>query len=517
MNRAPRPTRFAADHPACGRLLGQGPRTGLPRRALSALSSAALAAALAACSTAPDLPQPKLDLPTAYKHAAEVEAAAAVGRFQPAQPAEVAPRGAWWTVFGDERLNALQAQAEAANPGLAAATARVQSARSLLRASQADRLPQFGASLGGERQKLSPVDLKQPAGSQVEPSTAWRATLTASYELDLFQRVASSVDASAADAQAAEASLRSVLLALQADVAQIYFQLRTADAVLDLLERTLQLREENVRLTEKRYAAGDLSELDVARARTELATTRAEALAQRGERARLEHALALLLGRTPAAFDQPPAPLSADARVPNVPAGLPSTLLERRPDVAAAQARMMAANARIGQARAAIFPALNLTANGGYASYELEDLFKWDARTWLASAVLSLPLFDGGRNRAGIARAEAQLQESVADYRQAVLVAFGDVEDSLSDLASVRAQAETLEQGVVAARRAADLADKRYRAGEDSYLTLIDAQRNLLAVERQSVQLRGAWATRTVGLVRALGGGWQVPAAKAGS
>jgi multidrug efflux system outer membrane protein len=275
-----------------------------------------------------------------------------------------------------------------------------------------------------------------------------------------------------------------------------------------LLDRTLGLRQENMQLTEKRYKSGDISEFDTARARTEYNTTLAEARGLKGNRAQAEHALALLLGQAPAAFSAPPTPLTSAAAVPLVPAGLPSALLERRPDVSAAQAQMMAANARVGLARSAIFPALMLTSNGGYASYELSDLFKWDARTWLASAVLSLPIFDGGRNRAAITQAEAQFEESVANYRQSVLVAFGDVEDKLSTLSAVRGQTEALDEAVVSARRSAELADKRYRAGEDSYLTLIDTQRSLLTIERQAVQLRGAWATSTVGLIRALGGSW---------
>lgn len=473
-----------------------------------AMTTLLAALVLAGCATAPEPPQLAVDAPAAYKEAAALEADAAAGRFKPAHPAEAQTRGQWWTAFGDARLNELQAQAQSANPNLAAAAARVKAARALLRASEGERLPQLGASVGVTRQKQSPVDRGQAANVAVSPSTAWRAGFTASYEVDLFRRVGNSIDAAGADAQAAEASYHSVLLALQADVAQAYFQLRALDAEVALLDRTVGLREETAKLTEKRFNAGDISELDVARARTELATTRAESLARRGDRAKLEHALALLLGQMPAGFSQPASPLAADATVPQVPAGLPSALLERRPDVAAAQAQMMAANARVGLARSAIFPSLALTANGGYASYELSDLFKWNARTWLANAVLSLPVFDGGRNRAQIKRAESQLEESVAVYRQAVLGAFGDVEDSLSTLHSVRGQTEALDQAVVAARRAAELADKRYRAGEDSYLTLIDAQRNLLFVERQAVQLRGAWATSTVGLIRALGGGW---------
>lgn len=485
------------------------------RKVPGALSALVLALVLAGCSTAPEVPRLAVEVPAAYKESAALEAEAAAGRFKPAQPAEATARGAWWTVFQDPQLDALQAQAETANPNLAAAAARVKAARAVLRGAQADRLPQFGANFGATRQKQAAVDRGQAAGTYVAPSTAWRASLEASYEVDLFGRVANSIDAGTADAEAAQATYRSVLLALQADVAQTYFQLRALDAEVELLERTVGLRDENVRLTDKRYSAGDISELDLARARTEAATTRAESLARRGERARLEHALALLLGKTPAAFDFQRKPLLADTPVPQVPAGLPSSLLERRPDVAAAQAQLMAATARVGLARSAIFPALVLTANGGYVSNDLEDLFKWDVRTWLASAVLSLPIFDGGRNRAGITRAEAALEESVASYRQSVLGAFGDVEDSLSNLRSVRGQAEELNNAVTAARRAADLADKRYRAGEDSYLTLIDTQRNLLAIERQSVQLRGAWAASTVGLIRALGGGWEAPPTQA--
>jgi multidrug efflux system outer membrane protein len=473
-----------------------------PRMALTPVLAALV---LAGCATAPTPPQAKIEVPTAFK---ETPVAVQSGPWKNAEPSEALARGQWWLAFNDPVLNQLQQQAEAASPNLAAAVARLKASRAALRGSEADRLPQLGASMGVNRQKFSPVDRGQSAGTAVSPSTAWRASLNASYELDLFQRVSNSVNAATFDAAATEAAYRSVLLALQADVAQTYFQLRTLDAEVALLDRTLGLRQENMQLTEKRYKSGDISEFDTARARTEYNTTLAEARGLKGNRAQAEHALALLLGQAPAAFSAPPTPLTSAAAVPLVPAGLPSALLERRPDVSAAQAQMMAANARVGLARSAIFPALMLTSNGGYASYELSDLFKWDARTWLASAVLSLPIFDGGRNRAAITQAEAQLEESVANYRQSVLVAFGDVEDKLSTLSAVRGQTEALDEAVVSARRSAELADKRYRAGEDSYLTLIDTQRSLLTIERQAVQLRGAWATSTVGLIRALGGSW---------
>ena len=467
------------------------------------LTALAAATVLAACGTTPLPPSATVEVPAAYS-----EAAAAQARWKTAQPAEAQPRGAWWQAFQDPTLNSLQAQAEAGNPGLAAAAARVTAARALLRGAQADRSLQVGAQAGATRQRQAAVQAGQAPGTQVPPVTAWQVGLGASYEVDLFQRVAQGVQAAEADAQAVEASARSVQLALQADVAQAYYQLRTLDAEVALLNQTLALREQTLTLVRKRHAAGDVSELDLARAQADRANTRADLQGVQGQRLRTEQALALLLGQTPSAFRLAPQPLMAEHTMPQVPSGLPSALLERRPDVAAAQARMMAANARVGQARSALFPALVLTAQGGQASSELSDLFTTSARSWLVSAVFNLPIIDGGRNRAAIQRAEAALAESVADYRQSVLQAFGDVDGQLAGLNTARDQAESVDEALKAARRSAELADKRYRAGEDSYLSLIDAQRNLLATEQQAVLLRGAWAGQTVGLVRALGGGW---------
>jgi outer membrane protein, multidrug efflux system len=461
------------------------------------------AAVLSACSSAPTLPEARIDVPAAYR-----EAETAQGRWKAAQPAEAQPRGQWWRVFHDPVLDALQQQAQTGYPGLAAAAARVKAARALWQGSQADRSMQLGLQAGVSRQKQSAVQAGAPADTRVPPGSAWQVGLGASYEVDLFQRVAQGVQAAEADAQAVEAAARSVQLALQADVAQAHFQLRALDAEVALLTQTLALREQTLALVNKRHQAGDVSALDVARAQADRSSTRAELQAVQGQRQRAEQALAVLLGQPPAAFRQAPAPLLADLRWPGVPAGLPSALLERRPDVAAAQARMMSANARLGQARTALFPALVLTAQGGQASPELSDLFAMSARTWLVSAVLNLPLIDGGRNRAAITRAEAALEETVADYRGTVLQAFGEVDGQLTGLRSTREQAESVDEAVAAARRSAGLADKRYRAGEDSYATVLDTQRSLLAAERQAVQLRGAWATQTVGLVRALGGGW---------
>jgi multidrug efflux system outer membrane protein len=481
-------------------------------RPLFSLSALMAALVLAGCANAPATPDAKLSVPTAFKQA--TTAVQPPAGWKLAEGNEAQARGQWWAGFADATLDGLMKQAQQASPSLAAAAARVQAARSALRGNEAGQLPQVNVSAGATRAKSSAAEAGLAAGTNVPPATVWQAGVGASYEIDLFKRVANSVSAAQADAAASEASYQSVLLALQADVAQTYFQLRTLDADVDVLTRGLDLREQTLQLITKRRAAGDVSELDVARARTDLATTRAELQSLRGTRARTEHALALLLGQAPASFSLAPSPLAADASVPAVPPGLPSSLLERRPDVVAAQAQMRAASARVGQAQAALFPALVLTANGGLASYELRDLFELSTRSWLASAVLSMPLFDGGRNKALVGKAEAQLAESVAVYQQSVLQAFGDVEGQLSTLGSLREQSASLDEALVSARRSAELADKRYRAGEDSYLTLLDAQRSLLAVERQALQLRGAWAGGTVGLVRALGGGWaQAPQA----
>ncbi len=469
-------------------------------------AGALLAAALVVggCA-APDLRQPEVATPDAFK---EASAPVPEGSWKPAQPAEAAPRGAWWLAFGDASLSALEDEAVVANPDVAAAAARVAQARALLRVAEADRSPQLDLGAGGERGRYSSVQAALPGGTAAPTFNAFSLLGSASYEVDVFGRVRNNVRATRADADASTALYRSVLLALQADVAQTYFRVRESDAELDVLRQTLRLREDDVRLTTSRFNAGDISEVDVTRAKTERATTEADMIGLERQRATAEHALAVLLGRAPAGFDFGVNPLVDVTNLPAIPAGLPSSLLERRPDIAAAQQQMIAANARIGVARSAIFPAVALTGQGGAESYQLSDLFKWSSTTWLIGAALSLPIVDGGRNRANIRRAESALDESVANYRKQVLAAFADVEDDLVGLRTLGGQARATDEAVASARRAAQLADRRYREGQTGYLESIDAQRQLLAVERQAVQLRGEQATTTVALIRALGGGW---------
>jgi multidrug efflux system outer membrane protein len=456
---------------------------------------------LAGCA-APEFHQPLVATPAAFKEDT------GGGKWKPAQPAEAQARGEWWKAFHDARLDVLVAEATAANQNLAAAAARVKQARALAGVARADRIPQVGLQAGAQRSRESAAAQGLAPGSAVAPGNVFQAGLGVSYEVDLFGRVASNVSAAQADAAGSEATFRSVLLALQADVAQTWLRLHGTDAELDLLGQTVGLREESVRITQRRFELGQIGELDLARAKSELALTRADAVALSRQRSQLEHALAVLLGRPAAAFAAVRDPLP-EGGLPTIPAGLPSALLERRPDIAAAQRAMIAANARIGVARAARFPLLQLTGAGGGESADLSDLFKWSSRSWLLGAALSLPIVDGGRGRANVERSEAVLEEAVATYRQGVLSAFAEVEDNLSGLRTLAEQAQEIDAAQAAAQRSADLADKLYRGGRSSYLDLLDAQRNLAGAQRTAVQLRSARALTTVALIRALGGGWE--------
>ena len=470
---------------------------------------------LTACAT-PDFVQPYVATPGAFREAqAPAPEVAGVdgARWKAAQPAEAQPRGQWWLAFNDPALTALVEEAAANNANLAVAASRVKQARAIAGIAEADRVPQVGVGIGAQRAQLAPLESNLPPGVNPQPYTSYTARLSASYEVDLFGRVAAGVSAARGDAASSEANFRSVLLALQADVAQTYFRLRALDAELDTVARTVRLREESVGVTQRRFDLGDIGEFDLSRARSELSTARAEAIGLQRQRANAEHALAVLLGKPAADFVAGANPLLDATPMPVVPAGLPSNLLERRPDINAAQRAMEAANARIGVARGAMFPALTINADGGGVGGAFSDVFRWSSRSWLLGALASMPIIDGGRNRNNVLRSEAALEESVGAYRQNVLVAFAEVEDNLAGLRILAGQAEQIDAAVVSARRAADLAQKLYDAGRSGYLELLDAQRNLATVERTAVQLRGDRALTTVALIRALGGGWDGAAA----
>lgn len=475
------------------------------------LTSALLASLLilAGCSLASTYQRPETAVPAAYKEAPAADAA--VGeQWKLAQPSDAVARGEWWQVFGDATLNDLEQQALAANQSLKAAAARLGQARALEKNARAALFPQVGVGFGPTRQQPSPASQGLPADADTSATTLWRGQATFAWEADLFGRLGSAADAARLDAERDEALFRSTLLSLQADVAQAYFLVRELDGLRALYADTVKLRQETLQLFQRRYDAGDIGELELARARTELASAEAEADGVARQRAVAEHALAILLGKTPAEFSLPP---QAIVRLKvGVPAGLPSALLERRPDIAAAERSMAAANERIGAARAAYFPRLNLTGNYGYESAGLGDLFKTASRTYvlgpLVGTLLSLPIFDGGARAAGVERANAAHEEAVANYRQSILQAFKEVEDNLAHLRILDGQNAAQDRAVSAAGRAAQLSHIRYREGAISYLDVLDADRSMLQHQRVTVTLDGERARATVNLVRALGGGW---------
>lgn len=473
----------------------------------SALSLTALMT-LAACSVEPAYHRPSVDVPAAFKEAYLSPAQA--HKWMAAHPAEASGRGEWWAVFNDPGLDRLERQALAANQNLKAAAARVKEARAQLGVARSALFPHLDSGFGPLRQRTSNASQGLPADASNPPTTLWRAQFGISYEADLFGRVSSATHAAAADTQQSEALFQSVRLALQADVAQAYFHLRRLDADADLYRKTLALRSAALDLTQRQYAAGDISDLNVARAKTELASTQSEALGIARERAVAEHALAILLGKPPADFSFKSDPLKRTTVT--VPAGVPSSLLQRRPDIAAAERAMAAANARIGLAKSAFFPRLDVTGSFGYESSALGDLLKWSSRTFLlgplVGTALSLPIFDGGQRSAQLDKARATYDEDVANYRQAVLVAFQQVEDSLANLRLLGGQMNAQDEAVQAAARAATMLHTQYREGSISYLDVIDGDRVLLQQRRASVALDEQRVDSTVALIRALGGGW---------
>jgi len=449
---------------------------------------------LTACTVGPAYHPPEPAMPAAWQES---------GPWRPAEPRDEVPRGAWWMVFGDPDLNRLEEQAMADNPGLRIASARVAQARAALGASRAEWLPRLDLAPSASRSRIT---FEQFGISEGITFNDFNFPLDLNYELDLWGRVRNSVKAAGAEAQASLADYRSGRLSLQAEVARTWFSLRAADSESILLQRAIDLRRENLKLVRSRYEAGETGKLDLTRAETELASAEAETKAVARGRASLVHALAVLTGQPASNFALPESPLELAA--PAIAPGLPASLLERRPDVAAAERRMAAANARIGVAKAAFFPEVRLFGSAGFNSGEASDLFSWDSRTWALGPSISLPVFDGGRNRAGLRRAEAVWNETAADYRRTVLAAIGEVEDGLSGLRYLGGQAESLEKAVEAAEEAAGLSRKRYRAGLVSYLEVVDAERSMLLFQRQAARILGQRLETSAFLIKALGGGW---------
>jgi len=468
-----------------------------PMQIVTSLTRGALAGAMAmmllvGCVTVPPVdPSALPPTPTAFKEGDH--------RWTAAAPAEAQPRGSWWKAFADPELDRLVEQASSNNTSVQLAAARLEQARALVRSAQADRSVQVNAGASGARSQ-------DPRNLTTKPSTLIRVGADLSYEVDLFGRLRQAADAAALDAAASEALLQSTRLLVQATAAQTYFALRSLDVERALVRETVAAHRASLQLTESRHRAGDAAELDVVRVASEAAATEADALALDRQRAELEHALAVLVGAVASEFKLEPAEWRT--ALPMIPAGVPSTVLARRPDVSAAQRSMMAAQARLGVAQAVWLPDMFLTGAAGYASQDLGDLFTWSARTWGIGALVSLPVFDGGRRKAREQSASAELDAAVAIYRDQILVAFKDVEDQLASLRILADQSEVQARAVAAAGRATVLSDARYRNGYVSQLELLDARRTELRNRRDALRVRSAQYQTTVALVRALGGGW---------
>jgi multidrug efflux system outer membrane protein len=484
-------------------------KTRIHKRFLGISATLAWLLIAAGCtSLAPHYETPEVNAPQAFKEAPL--SADEGGTWKTAQPSDQLARGEWWRVFGDGTLNSLEMDALDANQNLQAAMARVKESRAIQQTVRSQLSPSLDAGFGPTRLKQSPASQGESSNSNIPSQTLWRAQATFAYEVDLFGRVSDSVAAAGADAEQSEALFRSVLLALQADVAQNYFNVRELDSELEVFKRTVVLREQALTFAQQRFDAGQVSELDVARSQSELATAQSEAMTVQRLRAASEHSLAVLLGQAPAQFNlaaNPLQPVSIE-----VPPGLPSSLLERRPDIAAAERRMASANSRIGVAKSAFFPSLTLTGAGGFESSTLGNLFNMSSRAFLlgplTGTMLTLPIFDGGKRKGDLANARAIYEEDVALYRQQVLVAFQEVEDNLSNLRILQGQTKTQASAVNASNQVARISRAQYTEGAVNYLDVIDAERTALQSQLAAVKLSGVQAVSTVNLIRALGGGW---------
>jgi len=458
------------------------------------LSLALALLVLSACTVGPEYKRPETTTPGNYK--------SAVG-----DPAAVPLSAQWWTLFEDPTLNELEQQAAQASPQLQAAVARVTQARAIARVTEADFYPNVTLDPAVGRTRFSGNRPVQP-GTTVTSYTVNRFSLPldVSYEVDLWGKIRNTNKLAVAQAEATADAYETVRLTLFADVAQNYFALRSLDSEYDLVNRTIEYRKQGVELIRARYRGGASSELDVVRAEAEVATNESELIAITRRRAELENALAVLVGKNPIEFKLPQNPLTLPP--PAIPVGLPSELLQRRPDVAEAERRTAARNAEIGVATAAFFPSLNLTGALGFESSDLSNFLTSGSRAWTLFGGLSQPIFEGGRNRANLDRAKAAYEENLANYRQQVLIAFEEVESALVGLRLLAQQSEAQARAVSNSERAAQISGARYRNGLVYFLDVLDAERTKLTNQRLATEIEGQRLVTSVSLIKALGGGW---------
>lgn len=450
------------------------------------------------CSLAPKYARPALPVPGAYKEASPGVA------WAPAAPADAAARGRWWTLYQDARLDALEDKLDGANQTIAAAAASFRAARATALAARSALFPVLGTNPSIERVRNS--QNWTSANNAGAITNEYSFPVDATYELDLWRRQGNTAKAGALAAEASAADLATARLAMQAELAQDYFTVRALDAQQSILDQAVASYRDALKATQVLARSGIDSDEDVARAQSQLDTAVAQDTDLKASRALFEHAVAVLVGTSPADFSLPPAPLEAPP--PAVPAGVPSDLLQRRPDIAAAERRVAAANAGIGVARTAYFPSLILGATGGWQATSVAKWFDWPSRFWSLGPALGATLFDWGARHAATEEAQAAFDQATANYRQTVLSAFASVEDNLAALRVLQEEAGEEHAAVESSRHLLDLATTRFRLGIDSYLNVVTAQTALLTSQETEVQIRLRWVTASVSLVKALGGGW---------
>ena len=468
-------------------------------RATVALLCAAML--LQGCDVGPKYKRPTLQTPATFKEVTPEDLKKMDG-WKVAEPKDAALHGKWWEVFGDPELNSLEEQVSISNQNVAAAFSNFMAARALVRQARSQYFPTVtvGPSILREHQPASSTS------TTAQTFAAFSLPFDATWTPDLWGRVRNTVRANIYNAQVSAADLENVRLTAQAELAVDYYQLRGQDALKQLLDSTVVAFEESLKLTKALYETGIDSDEAVAQAETELNTTRALDTNLGIQRAQIEHAIALLVGQPASSFSIPVQPLKTPP--PAIPFGVPSQLLERRPDVAAGERQMASANALIGVARAAYYPNITLSASGGFQSTSITQWFTWPSRFWSVGPALSETLFDAGLRRATVEQYRAQYDAAVANYRQAVLTAFQQVEDNLSTLRILSQEIQEQDQAVKSAQRGLTLATDRYRLGIDPYLNVITAQTTLLSNQETAVNLRIQQITASVQLIEAVGGGW---------
>jgi multidrug efflux system outer membrane protein len=470
-------------------------------KAVSFVASAAVLA-IGGCAAGPNYSRPTAPVPETY---------AATNIWKVAEPRASLPKGNWWEIFGDPELNQLESDSAAANQQLKAAVAAFEQARAFADVSRAGFFPHIGLSPSYVRERDSayrPVNGLN-SGIPNNPYNTFTVPMDASYEVDIWGQVRRAVESARASATASADDVETVRLGIQAEVASDYFALRALDGEIALLKSSVEVFQKSLELTRNRRAGGIATDLDVAQAETVLKTTEALLPDTRLQRVRTEHALAVLTGRVPSGFTIPEKPLTLAP--PILPAGVPSELLERRPDIAAAERRVAAANASIGVAKAAFYPQVQLNGLAGFESVSAGTVFTWPARFWALGPSITAPIFEGGQLKASLRAARAGYDQTVANYRQNVLTAFGEVEDNLAAQQLLWTEYDAQIAALKAAQKTLEVANNRYRAGLVTYLEVATAQNSALDLERATVRLRGDQLIATISLIKSLGGGWQAP------